>query len=386
MANDLIEIPIEVRDRGSIRRVTQQLDEFGNTANNAQRSASAFVDNFERQVKATNKAVLANQRYAKSAQDFYRAQQEANLSNKSAEQSAMAFSSAINKSANSLRQLKAAIDPTYRAQQNLLQTKRVLREAVQRGNITMDEAVNTMRRYRQAQIGMTTAGVGNTRSMNAMGMATQQAGYQVGDFLVQIQGGTNAFVAFGQQATQLVGILPMMAEQFNLNVNRLIGISAVLGIVIPLATALGAAFMRTRDSAEGVGTTLEKLETTVDKLKSSQDLLSMSTEDLSEKYGDAAESIREYARVEAALNIAIGKSQLKESIGSLSELVTTYTSLQDAGRDYRNTLQRIGKDFGAVGEEAKLLEASFTALATAQTFEHQNAASTEPHKRTLCCL
>lgn len=35
----------------------------------------------------------------------------------------------------------------------------------------------------------------------------QQVGYQVGDFAVQLQGGTNAAVAFGQQMSQLLGIL-----------------------------------------------------------------------------------------------------------------------------------------------------------------------------------
>ena len=36
------------------------------------------------------------------------------------------------------------------------------------------------------------------RKMSGTGMAIQQVGYQTGDFLVQIQGGTNAMVAFGQ--------------------------------------------------------------------------------------------------------------------------------------------------------------------------------------------
>jgi len=34
----------------------------------------------------------------------------------------------------------------------------------------------------------------------------QQAGYQIQDFVVQLQGGTNAFVAFGQQGSQLAGV------------------------------------------------------------------------------------------------------------------------------------------------------------------------------------
>lgn len=84
--------------------------------------------------------------------------------------------------------------------------------------------------------------------MNAMGVVTQQAGYQVGDFLVQVQSGTNAFVAFGQQATQLVGILPLMAESLGVSAGKLIAISSILGVLIPLATAFAAAISRTGGS------------------------------------------------------------------------------------------------------------------------------------------
>jgi len=73
--------------------------------------------------------------------------------------------------------------------------------------------------------------------MNANGMAMQQLGYQTGDFIVQVQSGTNAWVAAGQQLTQLTGVLGMMNPAW-------IGIGAALGIVVPLFTAVGAAFSR----------------------------------------------------------------------------------------------------------------------------------------------
>jgi hypothetical protein len=44
--------------------------------------------------------------------------------------------------------------------------------------------------------------------MNKFGMISQQVGYQVGDFFVQVQSGQNAMVAFSQQATQLAGLIP----------------------------------------------------------------------------------------------------------------------------------------------------------------------------------
>ena len=44
------------------------------------------------------------------------------------------------------------------------------------------------------------------KNLNRTNMMVQQAGYQFQDFAVQIQGGTNAFVALGQQGSQLLGI------------------------------------------------------------------------------------------------------------------------------------------------------------------------------------
>jgi hypothetical protein len=44
--------------------------------------------------------------------------------------------------------------------------------------------------------------------MSKFGMVSQQVGYQVGDFFVQVQSGQNKMVAFAQQATQLAGLLP----------------------------------------------------------------------------------------------------------------------------------------------------------------------------------
>lgn len=76
------------------------------------------------------------------------------------------------------------------------------------------------------------------KSINRFGMVAQQVGYQVGDFFVQVQSGTNALVAFGQQGTQLAGLLPGVW-------------GAVFGIGISMATMLGAAIMRTEADLEG---------------------------------------------------------------------------------------------------------------------------------------
>jgi len=123
---------------------------------------------------------------------------------------------------------------------------------------TTDDTSNSFQRFSATELQQATqrmrgfeSSLANTRrGMGQMGMATQQVGYQVGDFLVQIQSGTSAFVAFGQQATQLVGILPAFSKQLGMSVGSLIGISSVLGIAIPLATAFGAAWMRTSEEVK----------------------------------------------------------------------------------------------------------------------------------------
>lgn len=88
------------------------------------------------------------------------------------------------------------------------------------------------------------------RRMSRTGVMYQQAGYQIGDFIVQVQSGQNALVAFGQQATQLAGTMTLLGGKF-------LAIGTVLGIAIPLVTAAGAAFLKARnnskEAAKGVG-------------------------------------------------------------------------------------------------------------------------------------
>jgi hypothetical protein len=98
---------------------------------------------------------------------------------------------------------------------------------------------------------------------NSTGVAVQQLGYQVGDFMVQVQGGTSAFVAFGQQATQLVGVLPLVATQLGLTTMAAIGISTVLGIAIPLITAVGAAWWRSSQESKKAKEELDELDSSL---------------------------------------------------------------------------------------------------------------------------
>lgn len=72
--------------------------------------------------------------------------------------------------------------------------------------------------------------------MRAFGAGAQAVGYQVQDFVVQVQSGTSIFVAFGQQASQLAGALGPGG--------------AVLGAVIALGAAVGGVLYKAMGNAK----------------------------------------------------------------------------------------------------------------------------------------
>jgi hypothetical protein len=102
------------------------------------------------------------------------------------------------------------------------------------------------------------------RRMSRSGVLVQQTGYQLGDFIVQVQSGQNAMVAFGQQATQMAGTLTLLGGKW-------LAIGTGLGVAIPLITAAGAAFLRTRkdvdDTSESLKTLGQNLESLDKKLE-----------------------------------------------------------------------------------------------------------------------
>lgn len=85
-----------------------------------------------------------------------------------------------------------------------------------------------------------------TTKMSRFSLVTQQAGYQFGDFIVQVQSGTNKFVAAGQQLTQLVGLVSLFSAEIKYAMPIMLGLS----IVVPLITAIGAAWDRTHKEVD----------------------------------------------------------------------------------------------------------------------------------------
>ena len=156
--------------------------------------------------------------------------------------------------------------------------------------------------------------MGQTKNkMNGSNMAVQQLGYQVGDFAVQVQGGTSAFVAFSQQGAQLAGMLPMIAGPLGLTMGAAVGLSAALGILIPIGSAAGRMFFEMKGSAKEAAESAKRLDDKLNTLK---------------------ETLRDYAELQAAMkegvslefkfvakNVKEAKADLDEAQQSLDDIV-----------------------------------------------------------------
>jgi hypothetical protein len=201
-----------------------------------------------------------------------------------------------------------------------------------------------------------------TKGNRQLGVVTQQAGYQVGDFLVQVQSGTNWMVAFGQQATQLVGVLPLMGAGFmGLSMGGLIALSAGLGIAIPLVTAFGAAFFRSRESADEAS---EKIRTTAEVLKD----LKTATKEASVELRVLQGSFRDALQVESIDEIELVKRRINEVATALTN-ASRATGLRAAGQGaMADRIKALGEEKEALGITLERLEANKKLLEVEESY------------------
>ena len=115
----------------------------------------------------------------------------------------------VNVGGNALSQLQ-------QVQSKIQSTDKVVKKSARGYTVfgaAADKSIDRTRRFAQAGI--------------------QQAGFQLGDFAVQLQNGTHFLTAFGQQGSQLLGVFG--------------AVGAVLGAVVAVGAALGTVFLKMQD-------------------------------------------------------------------------------------------------------------------------------------------
>jgi uncharacterized protein YoxC len=247
---------------------------------------------------------------------------------------------------------------------------RVTNGAVTRmGNGFERMGMDAQRSMRQASSGV--AGLG--AAMNSARPQIQNAAFQIGDFAVQVQSGTRASVALGQQLPQLLGGFG--------------AIGAVLGagaaIAIPLfASALG----QTAEEAVTLEDALEQLSQQVSDYSKAVENANLSTEELIEKYGrlaDAGQRVSEALAAAALAETVEAISQAVESAaGAFANTEVLVAALSNArarsGGDVaqmRQEIEALAENLGVTEMVARDVVLALNALANAEGIRAQSEAA-----------
>ena len=285
-------------------------------------SAITATKKFERQitntVKALNAGKITNKAYNQSLLEIKRGYQEYSTSSQKATADVKKMANAIKeaedaakqqelakaaiKNTQELNRLKMGYDKVYAAEQKRLRLKKLLRAEVAAGNMTLREAGRELLLYRQRLNEVSQGFQFAKNRANKFGMVAQQVGYQVGDFFVQVQSGASALVAFGQQGTQLAGLLPGIY-------------GAIVGIGLSLGTMLIKGFMDASGASQTLADALDELGSSSSAVMASFDRLN--DDKLNETFGDLTPTIKKLEDRFLALNSA---AELRNLINVLDKV------------------------------------------------------------------
>ena len=255
------------------------------------------------------------------------------------------YTSELNKQASSL----AKLGGTYKQANSEVRTY----------SASLKKLTDDQLRLTKAQMASGKA-MGNTRNkMNGSNMAIQQLGYQFGDFAVQVQGGTSAFVAFSQQGSQLAGILPMIAGPLGLSMGAAVGLSAALGILIPIGSAIGRMFMETSGAGKSLKDTVGDLSSSFDTYIDSVSKANSSTEDLLKTYGRITPEILDLEERLQAL-------QLRQVALDAQATAKAISNFNFGGALMGGELADIKATFDTTIDGARMLEAAILAVGQAE--------------------
>jgi len=138
----------------------------------------------------------------------------------------------------------------------------------------------------------------------------QQVGYQVQDFFVQIQSGTDVMVALGQQGSQLAGVFGTKG--------------ALFGAVIAIGTAIGGiaiAAYKARQGIENFKEALDELISTRQEMEGFIEILESGPRAIVDRYDLAIEKVKEYMRITAEAAMREAQSQSKLRVAESSRFI-----------------------------------------------------------------
>ena len=188
--------------------------------------------------------------------------------------------------------LAGRYDPLIRGANEFAKAQEILNEALKRGAIDADQYKKQLAKVREATLhganDFTQFGVKallSGKNLGYHGQVMQQFGYQMQDFIVQVQSGTSAWTAFGQQGSQMAGIFGPLG--------------ATIGIVIALSSAIGGTLVRSLGSFnKSLEETSKAAKEAFDAIKQSSSVLGQAvSQDLADAFKVAKSDLQGFLDV-----------------------------------------------------------------------------------------
>lgn len=209
-----------------------------------------------------------------------------------------------------------------------------------------DQTIARSKKVTSNVVAMNSAVAAQTGFMARNRNLFQQGGYQVGDFAVQVQGGTSALTAFTQQGSQFLGIFGPWG--------------AVMGAILAVGAPLAGVLWNLGDATEE---TKEKAKTFTDRLgEADAALAAMSStaanvsdlETLRQKYGELTQEVQEMA-------LALFEIDKRAAVAKVSDIITEVTdeiakAAESTAGVVSAALASAGTDAGKAEAEAYRLE------------------------------
>ena len=155
------------------------------------------------------------------------------------------------------------------------------------------------------------AGLVGGKKMNTFNMRIQQGGYQLQDFVVQLQSGTSFFTAFGQQGSQFAGIFGPQG--------------AVIGAIIAIGSAVGGMGYKMLTASEDVKTLQEKVEDLETATSDYADALSGLTMPV-DAFGNVIDQVAGKVSALSQAMLEVKQIKFEESLKAVTNLLPAFES------------------------------------------------------------
>lgn len=248
------------------------------------------------------------------------------------------------------------------AQENGARSAAVLAAQLRAGSKATDEEKQKIGELTGRLYDMKTGVETGAKGTGAWKNSMQQAGYQVQDFIIQVQGGQSALVAFAQQGSQLAGAFGPGG--------------AVIGSVIALSSVLAGVLITSLNGGKNAMDALKDAAEAMDKVitisQNGVAALSDKYANLARTNAEAATILRNQAMIEYNAAIAKIPKSINDAsnsiVGFTDKLRTSFVGGIASIDEFNKNLSTVGATadtYSAAMEQARNAGAKFTVNANA---------------------